>query len=364
MKKISLTFLFSCFAILLFSQPKLEFKNTYYDFGEIKEENGKVTGRFEFTNVGDSNLILVNVRPGCGCTAADYTKTPIKPNEKGFIDATYDPYNRQAGGFTKNIRVYTNEPQFKNPKNPPHLIYIKGFAIKRPPTIYEIAGYVMGHGMLRMKTNSCKFILKNTEFYTDTIKFKNFDTKSIEILDIKYPVFVRELSKSFVKEIQPNEEAIIVVQFDASQRNAWGKHSDPITFKTTDSLEPNKIFIFNSEIREDFSYIKPGSNLPAIQLSATEINFEQLKKGEPFDYEVTIRNNGKGDLIIRNISSSLNAIQYQLENNVIRPNKKVTLTISFNSNYRVGKHNGSVEIITNDPNMSKAVIRVFGEVLP
>ena len=222
----------------------------------------------------------------------------------------------------------------------------------------------MGHGMLRMKTNSCKFILKNTESYTDTIKFRNFDTKSIEILDIKYPVFVRELSKSFVKEIQPNEEATIVVQFDASQRNAWGKQSDPITFKTTDSLEPNKIFIFNSEIREDFSYIKPESNLPAVHLSTTEINFEQLKKGDPFEYEVTIMNNGKGDLIIRNVSTSLNAIQHQLENNVVRPNHKVTLKISFNSNYRVGKHNGSVEIITNDPNMSKAVIRVFGEVLP
>ena len=49
-----------------------------------------------------SNGLLTTVRPGCGCTAADYTKTPIAPKKKDGIDVIFDPYNR-PGGFTKTL---------------------------------------------------------------------------------------------------------------------------------------------------------------------------------------------------------------------------------------------------------------------
>ena len=106
MKSIKLTLALMLVALFVSAQPQLQFENTTYDFGNIKEEGGKVTGRFIFTNTGTSNLILKSVRPGCGCTAANYTTDSVAPGEKGFIDATFDPYNR-PGGFTKNIRVTT-----------------------------------------------------------------------------------------------------------------------------------------------------------------------------------------------------------------------------------------------------------------
>lgn len=364
MKKGILTLLISYFAIVLSAQPKLEFESHYYDFGEIKEADGKVTGKFIFTNIGDSNLIITNVRPGCGCTAANFTKTPVAPNEQGFIEATYDPYNRAPGPFTKNIRVYTNEPQFKNTQNPPYFIYIKGSAIQRPPTIFELAGYTIGHGMMRMKSNSCKFMLKNTETFTETIRFKNFDTTNIEILEIKMPPYIVELSRNFNKIIAPEQEVYIVMKYDASQRHAWGRVSDPVTFKTSDELESNKVFIFNADIREDFSYLNNNSKLPALQLSNNDIHFDPIKKGEKFETEITIKNIGEGDLIIRNISTNLNSIQYKLEKDVVKPNKSVKLTITFSSDYRTGKQSGYIEIICNDPANSVTPIRLVGEVLP
>lgn len=364
MKNGILILFFSFFISILFAQPKLEFASNYYDYGEIKEENGKVTGKFIFTNVGDSNLIITSVKPGCGCTAANYTKTPVAPQEQGFIEATYDPYNRAPGPFTKNIRVYTNEPRFKDPKSPPHFIYIKGKAIKRPPTIFEIAGYTIGYGMMRMKSNSCRFMLKNSETFTETIKFKNFDSVSITINEIKYPPHIVELSRNFEQELKPEQEGYIVLKYDASQRHAWGRVSDPVTFKTTDRFEPNKVFIFNADIREDFSYLNAHSKLPSIKLSNDNIHFEPLKKGEKFDYEVTIQNMGEGDLIIRNISTNLHSIQYKLEKNVIKPNKSAKLKITFSSDYRTGKQNGYLEIISNDPANSITPIRLMGEILP
>ena len=79
MKRLSLTILIVILAIVAIAQPQIKFDNTTYDFGQIKEVNGKVTGRFNFTNTGNADLLLVKVAPGCGCTAANYTREAVPP---------------------------------------------------------------------------------------------------------------------------------------------------------------------------------------------------------------------------------------------------------------------------------------------
>lgn len=77
-----------------------------HDFGDI--EKGKpVTYEFTFTNTTKETVLLTNVKPSCGCTAANYTKTPIKPGEKGTVEATYNA--AALGNFHKTITVTTNE---------------------------------------------------------------------------------------------------------------------------------------------------------------------------------------------------------------------------------------------------------------
>jgi len=77
-----------------------------HDFGEI--EKGKpVTYEFSFTNNTKETVLITNVRPACGCTAANYTKTPIKPGEKGMVAATFNAAN--VGVFQKSVTITTNE---------------------------------------------------------------------------------------------------------------------------------------------------------------------------------------------------------------------------------------------------------------
>ena len=71
MKKVSLLFmcLLLCSGIAFAQQkPEAEFKKTEHNFGNIKEEIGDVTTQFEFTNKGDSPLIIHRVSSSCGCT--------------------------------------------------------------------------------------------------------------------------------------------------------------------------------------------------------------------------------------------------------------------------------------------------------
>jgi hypothetical protein len=86
-------------------QAEFKFNEEKHDFGKIPQ--GKpVTTEFAYTNIGEEPLILTEVKPTCGCTIADYTKTPVKKGDKGIIKITYNAV--AVGGFTKTIIVTSN----------------------------------------------------------------------------------------------------------------------------------------------------------------------------------------------------------------------------------------------------------------
>lgn len=86
----------------------LKWENEIHDFGTLAQ--GKpVTYEFTFTNTTKETVLITNVRPSCGCTAANYTKTPIKPGEKGMVAATYNA--SASGAFSKSITVTTSDSE-------------------------------------------------------------------------------------------------------------------------------------------------------------------------------------------------------------------------------------------------------------
>jgi hypothetical protein len=83
----------------------IEWKSDVVEVGEIPQSVPK-TIEFQFKNTGKTDVLITNVQPSCGCTAADYTKTPIKPGEVAKIKATYNAANK--GTFAKTIKVTTS----------------------------------------------------------------------------------------------------------------------------------------------------------------------------------------------------------------------------------------------------------------
>ncbi len=89
------------------NQPTgLKFEAETFDFGTLQQGKPS-THEFSFVNESKETIMITAVRPSCGCTAANYTKTPIKPGEKGFVAATYNAGS--AGPFTKSITVTTSD---------------------------------------------------------------------------------------------------------------------------------------------------------------------------------------------------------------------------------------------------------------
>ena len=97
---------------------QLKWEKETHEFGTI-EQGKPVSYEFTFTNTTSKDVTLTNVKASCGCTATNYTKTAIKPGERGIVTATY---NAAAGGaFHKTVTVMTSEEN-----SAPKIITIKG----------------------------------------------------------------------------------------------------------------------------------------------------------------------------------------------------------------------------------------------
>lgn len=92
-----------------------------HDFGDLKK--GVPTSYdFTFKNTTKETILISNVKAACGCTATNYTKTPIKPGEMASVTATYNAAN--AGPFSKTVTVTTNDSET------PKILTIKGKVVE------------------------------------------------------------------------------------------------------------------------------------------------------------------------------------------------------------------------------------------
>ena len=86
-------------------QPQIiEIAEKTYDFGTIKEEDGRVSHVFTFKNVTEGVLTIKNVRASCGCTTPAWSREPIAPEAEAQITVTYNASGR-PGAFHKSVTV-------------------------------------------------------------------------------------------------------------------------------------------------------------------------------------------------------------------------------------------------------------------
>ncbi len=87
-------------------ETKIDFRETSYNFGKIAEGE-IVSHRFSFKNTGDKPLLVADVRPSCGCTTPDWTKTEVAPGQEGFIQVQFNSQGR-PGEQHKSVTVFSN----------------------------------------------------------------------------------------------------------------------------------------------------------------------------------------------------------------------------------------------------------------
>ena len=121
------------------STSTLVFDTCEWDFGTFREEEGKVSHTFTFTNTGRYPVVIEQVKADCGCTAVNYDRAPVRPGGTGTIEVVFDP-DRFAGRFTKGVTVFSDGGRNRN------LLKVTGTVIGRPLTVEERYPFPLAEG--------------------------------------------------------------------------------------------------------------------------------------------------------------------------------------------------------------------------
>lgn len=109
------TLTFSCLLMLcvvgtVFAQPKIDIVGgDSYDWGNVKPKDNPLKTTVSIKNVGDEELHITSVRPGCGCTTAPLDKDKLAPGESAEMKVTLN-VGASTGPVTKAITISSNDP--------------------------------------------------------------------------------------------------------------------------------------------------------------------------------------------------------------------------------------------------------------
>lgn len=350
-----LVYLVTFFALLISNiavsaQGKLEFEKTTHDFGDIQIEDGSVKCQFNYTNVGDTPVVIHEIISSCGCTTPKWSKAPIKPGEKGSIEVVFKndqgPYP-----FNKSITIYASE--HKRPIN----LKIKGSAHERKKSISELYPLKIGGLGFKKSAFTAGYVDQGGK-KTGEIDLANISSKKMEVTFSNLPNgLILSLSSN---PINPKKSATLKYTIDTKLMNEeeWGN----IDFKFNISGNGAKAGELKIEafIKDDFNKLSKAQmkNAPLPYIKNGVYEYGKVKSGSDVNYSFTVQNKGKDPLIIRKIERSSESVEIL---------SAVPLTINGGETKEIkGIINGiegngdtlyTITLITNSP--SRPMINLF-----
>ena len=357
-RNITLFTLMLLFPVIALSQtlaPKITFKKTQHDFGDIKESDGSVTATFEFTNYGQKPIIIESVSASCGCTHPEYPRQPILPGKTGTITTTFDPANR-PGRFIKTVTVSSNtEPAI-------NVLTLSGNVLEREPSVEDIYPYAMGS--LRLDKTHVSFLkMDKSEINENTVAIINHS--KTEILDLSFQGAPSHIEvKSVPKVLKPGQKGEIKIKYDATKVKDWGFLIDRLFVVINKDMDYNNRLSVSVNIEENFDKLTPQelANAPVAIFENPTFNFGSLKEGKSVDYAFTLKNEGKSNLLIRTIKPSCGCTAITPDKTVIAPGESTAIKMVFDSSGKSGRQYKTITVVTNAPNAPTTVLKIIGTV--
>jgi len=100
-----------------------------------------------------------------------------------------------------------------------------------------------------------------------------------------------------------------------------------------------------------------------VKFLATEHDFGQVLEGDKVVHVYEVLNTGKENLLLQSVKPSCGCTTPKYDKQPIRPGKKGSIEVVFNTKGRTGKQRKTIHVVTNTepPN---TVLSFYGEVIP
>lgn len=342
MKKSFIILFLVCGALTLAAQQKVEivFEETEYDFGNIREEDGKVSHIFKFRNLGSAPFTIKTVTASCGCTTPEWTKGPIAVNGSGMIMVTYTAEGR-PGPFDKGVTVIIGGSSGDIAQT----LDVKGYVDAKNQGLEESYPYNLGNILFRSTIIPFGTILKG-KTPERPLELANATNEPLKI-SISAPKHILITAPTIIK---PNEEATITFKYLSNQIDKWAYIDDEITLNVND--KPVGKLNVRATIKEDFSKLttKERMNAPIATLSTRKINLGKVKIGGKYSGKVSLKNSGVSPLLVRSVVAESSYIKASTSKSTVKSGKSTNLKVEVDATkLQPFTFHKTIEIITNDP---------------
>ena len=337
----------------------MKFTADEWDFGTIKEEGGKVSHRFEFTNSGPNPFVIQKVETSCGCTTPTFTREPVLPGRKGYVEITYDPLYR-PGSFRREVTVTSNDR-----KNINKLI-IRGNVIATPRTPQQEFPVEVGGGLMASRTTVGVGYLARGTSQAGTLEYYN-DSKNSVTLGVEYESpAIPGFSVSFSSPVlQPGARGVMTLTFDLRSADLWGRLTGGFYLTVNGRKMPVR-FTATGIAVEDFSNLTPEQFNQGVRadFTAQYYHFGDVRAGEEKTKKLYRDQHGPV-AADRPLCASRRAYERYTETGDCDPaGGSVTFSGTLRTEgARSGRFMGTTVIILNDPQRPMRELRLTGNVI-
>lgn len=332
------------------AQPKATFDKEAHAFGTILWKN-PATAVFTITNTGDKPLVISNVTTSCGCTDAEWTKSPIAPGESGSITSTFDA--KALGRFRKSIGVYCNAAVR------PIYLSLSGEVTADPKKTITLP-YQIGYIKLDKDVIEFDDANKGEKPFVE-LMVANTSSKPYQPVLMHLPPY---LSAESVPEVLPKDGyGKIKITLDTDKLPKFGltKATVYLSRFMGDKVSDENAIPVSAVLLPDFSGLTAQElqHPPVVEVSTTEVDMGVLNGKMKKSQQIVIRNVGERDLEISDLQVLDSAVGVHLKKHVLKPGASTKLKVTAYGQYVEGlKRMPRVIMITNDPNRPKIIIHV------
>lgn len=315
----------------VFAQPKATLPEPIKDF-EIVSKGDVIVHDFAIRNEGDAPLEILDVRPACGCTVADYTST-IAPGESGTVHAEVET-SAFNGPIAKPIAIFTNDPE-----NPKLQLVVKAHV---KPYIAVVPGYA-------------RFIYVQHE-ETGTLSQSIFaeDGSDIAIVGIEYP---EDLVSVEYREAQQEEKVVT----DGRQ---WKVDVTILPDSEVGALrEMVKVKLDHPKQQEALipisGFVRPRQHLTPYEIDIGTIDSDGLPYARRLDFTNFITQ----PVQIQKIETGIPGLTASAEASEKMPGHRYKINIEFGEEMAEGEFESEIRIHIDDPKNPVVLLPIKGTIL-
>jgi hypothetical protein len=300
-------------------QPRLEIDEPVYDFGTALE-GATVRHVFKIRNAGKGNLIIRGVKTTCGCTAAQPTKSVLKPGEISELAVTFDSSN-QKGHQVRTIAIHTNDPA-----SPQAVVTMQG-TVKQQVAVtpaHVAFGNVRKGTAVTREVTIGDLVAAGGEFRVGDV---THTSKSIKVT--RHPRADGQPGATLKVELLPTMPI--------------GRFED--TIKVSTNRQPVQVSVF-------------GTITGDITVDPAQVSFGIAPRGQDVVRILRLSNTGKRDVKVLDVSTSSQSVVASAE--PVKPGKEYKITVVLKRGTPDGQIRGKVDIKTDDPEQATLSVPFYG----